>query len=234
MNKSIVFNWIACFFVCSLNAQIAQNNNATLGTLNDLGFFVEVNNSKYAGAEGSKYLFDEFVPAKINQVKTSHAVRFDVVDNIIEFKDSERETKGLSAEKEYSIVLQDGSSRVFVTKKFIDDYGKSSNTFFEKMYANEYFELFKKERIKFQEAKPAKSSYEPEKPAKFVGLPDAFYLDFKDDNSEELVKIPRKRKKLKEFFGKEYPSIEKFAKKNDLDFDSATHLVKIINHYIEL
>ncbi len=231
MNTRNALILLLCVFVCMLNAQIAQNNNATL---NDLAFFVQVNNPKYAGAEGSRYLFEEFVPVKINQIKTSHAVRFNIVENVIEFKDSDGEIKGLSKEEEYKIVLLDGTNRIFVTKRFVDDDAKAlGKTFFELMYANEHFELFKKERIKFQEAKPAKSSYEPEKSAKFIELPAVFYVNFSDSGTEELVQIPRKKKKLKDFFDDSYASIDKYTKKNSLQLDVSSDLVKILNHYIQ-
>lgn len=231
VNKRIALIIMGFSFYGLSNAQIAQNNNATL---NDLAFFINVNNTKYEGVEGSRYLFEEFIPAKINEIQRSYPIRFDIVENNIEFKNNEGEIKGLSTEKDYKIVLLDGTNRVFITKAYLTNEAKLGKTFFERVYASEHFDLFKKERIKFQEAKPAKSSYEPEKPARFIRLPDAFYVSFKHDVAEEAHEIPRKKKKLKEFFGKAYTSIEKFAKKNNLDFEDPSDLVKIINHYIQV
>ena len=150
------------------------------------------------------------------------------------YKRQEGEIKGLSKKEDYRIVLLDGTSRLFVTKKFIEEDGKTlEKTFFEQVYANKHFELFKKERIKFQDAVPAKSSYEPEKPAKFIKLPTALYVNFLDTDKGDLVQIPRKKKKLKDFFGDSYSSLEKYAKKNSLHFDASSDLVKILNHYIQ-
>ncbi|MEM8847415.1 MAG: hypothetical protein AAGD17_09970 [Bacteroidota bacterium] len=200
-----IFPLFALLTTFSVFGQIAQGDQ---GNLNDITFFLRVNNPRYEGAEGSRYLFEKFVPAKINEVPKSYPVRFDVVDNVIEFQENGEQIKGLSPKQEYRIQLMDGSNRVFITRTYIDDLGNLQKSFFELAHESESFHLFKKERIKYQPAKPIKSSYEPAKPAKFIKQEDLVYVDYPNDRLDYLIMIPKKKKKLKVFFGAQYPELE--------------------------
>ncbi len=219
-------------FLTSLQCQIAQNSAEGL---NELDFFIHLNNTKYDNVEGSKYLFDEFRPAKINTIKTTHLVRFDVLEHIIELKKSESEIMGLSKNKTYSVTLLDGSNRIFLTKDFQDDDKQVKNGIFEQLHQNQKFILFKRSRIKFQKAKPIKSSYEKAVPAKFIPLEDVFYVSFgKNEEYSGLIKVPQKKKALKLFFGKYFAEIEKLVKEEKLKFDLEQDLIKIFNYYVEI
>lgn len=222
MNLRSVLSVVFLMISTCLIGQITANNNARLS---DLEFFVWKNNPKYDGAEGSQYLFEYFIPAKINAIKKTYAIRFDAVDNAIEFKDQEGQTKVLSPQKDYTIMLSDGSNRLFKTKNYRNDDKNSGKSFFEELYGGEKFQIYRKERIKFQPLKPARSGYEPEVPAKFIRLNDAFYVHYSNLPSDLLIEIPRKKKRLKTFFGKEYAELEKFSKKNELHFDNADDLI---------
>ena len=59
----------------SLTAQIQNVQNQTL---QDLQYYVNTNNPKYESAEGSRYLQDDFVPAKINGILKTQLLRFNV------------------------------------------------------------------------------------------------------------------------------------------------------------
>jgi len=222
---------ITCYLIVlysiSCYSQLQQPNNSTL---QDLAFFIDVNNKKYANAEGSKYIFEEFKLAKIEGLEGSHLVRFDPVDNIIELKKEENKILSLSKKYQYRINLLDGSGN-YETQQYINADGKIENTFFEKRYTSSHFSIFKKHRIKFQPSKPAKSSYEPETPAKFIKLDDSYYLMNQVDNPEHLVKIPKKKKALLNFFGEKSSEVSKYIKMQKFKADSEEDLIKIIDYY---
>nr|WP_299337483.1 hypothetical protein [Allomuricauda sp.] len=227
----LAFLLIILFTTSDILGQIPQNDQ---GNLNDITFFLTVNNPEYKDAEGSRYLFDEFVPAKISGISNSYPVRFDAVDDIIEFKENGEEIKGLTLNREYRIQLMDGSNRVFITRTYINDSGNLKKSFFEIVHDGDDFQLLKKERFKYLPAQPAKSSYEPAKPARFMKLQDQVYIDYPDDSLDYLIRIPKKKKKLKVFFGAQLKQVEAFAKKQNLEYDATEDFVKIMEHYLSI
>lgn len=230
MKKLLGILSLSIFSYFPLQAQIAQNN---VNTLNDISFFVNVNNSKYQDAEGTKYIDDTFIPANINDIKKTFPVRFDVVDNIMEFKENSQEIMGISPTRDYRIEFSDGSNRIFTSKTIINEEGDLQRLFLEEIKVSSTYSLYIRKRIKFQPAKPAKSSYEPETPAVFRKMSDLFYVDYPDDSIDYLLQIPKNRKKAKLFFGDLGSDILKFAKKESLKFDSQKDLIKILNQYTQ-
>ena len=230
MKKQINILLGLLLFGYTSQAQIAQNN---IGSFDDISFFVNVNNPKYNNAEGSRYLNDEFIPAKINDIEKLYPVRFDLVDNIMEFKENDQEIMGISPTQEYRIQFTNGSNRVFVSKTIIGETGDLQRLFLEEIQVNPEYSLYKRQRTKFQPAKPAKSSYEPEIPAVFKKMNDMFYVDYPDDSIDYLLLFPKNKKKVKTFFGDRGADILKFAKKEGLKFDSQNSLVKILDYYTQ-
>ena len=230
MKKQINILLGLLFFGYTSQAQIAQNN---ISSFDDISFFVNVNNPKYNNAEGTQYLNDKFVPAQINDIEKLYPIRFDLVDNIMEFKENDQEIMGISPAREYRIRFTNGSNRVFVSKTIISETGDLQRLFLEEIQVNPKYSLYKRERIKFQPAKPAKSSYEPEIPAVFKKMSDMFYVDYPDDSIDYLLLLPKNKKKVKTFFGDRGADIIKFAKKEGLKFDSQENLIKILDYYIQ-
>ncbi len=221
--------YVSVFMMFIGFCQKQQPNNPTL---QELAFLVDVNASKYANAIGSKYLFDEFKLAKIEGFQGSHLIRFDAVDNIIELKKEADEIRQLSKKKQYKIEFLDGSG-TYETKSFTNSSGKIEYSFFEKRYECSKFLVYKKERIKFEPAKPAKSSYEQEVPAEFVNQANAYYLLKLSENNPHLVEIPRKKKALLAFFGNKSKEMAAFLKKQKLKPNSEEDIIKIIHRYLD-
>ena len=175
------------------------------------------------------------MPAKINNIQKSYLVRFDILENTIEVKKDKDEIIGLSKKANHTIKLLDGSERIFETKNFSNKNGDTLNGIFEQLHSDKVFLLFRKSRIKYQKAKPMKSSYEQAVPAKFIPLDDTFYVSFlKEGKSNGLIEVPQKKKSQKSFFGEYFPKIEKFVKHEKLVFNSDEDLVKILKYYSNL
>jgi hypothetical protein len=228
-SKKIILYLVVLYTLSGYSQLQPLNSN---NNLQDLAFFIDINNIKYANAEGSKYIFDEYKLARIEGLAGSHLIRFDPVDNIIQLKKEDNKILSLSKKYQYKIELLDGSGN-YETQQFINTEGKIENTFFEKSHTTDKFSLYKKQRIKFQPSKPAKSSYEPETTAKFVNLEDAYFLMNLVDNPGHLVEIPRKKKALLKFFGANSNEISKFIKTQKLKIDSEEDLIKILNFYFK-
>ena len=218
------------FIVINIEAQIQNPNN---DSFNELVFFVGTNNPLYNNAEGSRYLGDEFIPAKINDIKETQLLRFNVVENTIEIRKNDGDVLNLSKKHRYVILLLDGSDRQYETLAYKNEKGETETTFFEKIHRNPNFTLYLKERIKYIPAKPERSSYEKAVPAKFIKANNSFYVIGLPSNLKGMTALPRKRKDFLGLFGTYSQTIEKMIKKEKLDIGRREDIVKILEFYFK-
>ncbi|MEM9077871.1 MAG: hypothetical protein AAGC43_12575 [Bacteroidota bacterium] len=227
------FCYTLLFLVLTGISLKAQNLQVDDTSLYEVSFFVDVNNPKYKNVEGSKYIDETFVPAKINNLNKLYPVRFDVVNNVMEFKENNQEIRGVSPTRDHRIVLSNRTKTVFVSNTIMNEAGNLQRVFLEEILVKKAYTLYTRKRKQFQAAKPAKSGYESAIPAAFKEQNDSYYIDFVNDNIEHLLQIPKSKKKLKTFFGALSPEVIKFAKKEGLKFDSQEDLIKIMDYYTE-
>ncbi|WP_422860881.1 hypothetical protein ACOKFD_08810 [Flagellimonas sp. S174] len=214
----------------SLEAQTLQSDDVTLY---EVSFFVDINNPRYKQVEGTRYINEAFIPAKINNFNKLYPLRLDVVNNVMEFKENNKDIRGISPTQDYRIVFSNPLKSVFVSNTIINESGDLQRVFLEEISAEQEFTLYKRERKQFQAAKPAKSGYESAIPAAFKNMKDSYYVDFANDNIDYLLQIPKNKKKIKTFFGDLGPEVLKYAKKERLKFDSEENLISILNFYVE-
>jgi hypothetical protein len=211
--KKLIFT-VAWLIVTGIFAQIQQPRN---DSFNELVFFVGTNNPEFEKAEGSRYLNADFVPARVNQIRETQLVRFNVVENAIEVKKGSEQIMTLSTSYKCTITLLDGSDKTYETLSFRDETGSTKTTFFEKIYKADHFSLYLKERIQFIPAKPEKSSYEKAVPAKFVKGNEIFYVIGLESNPKGLTELPKKKKDFLKVLGNSENSkkVEKMIKEKN-------------------
>ena len=85
--------------------------------------------------------------------------------------------------------------------------------------------LLSRKVIEYQDAKPAKSSYDKDKAADFKRKNDEVFIKFKNNS---IVEAPRNKKKFYAMFGDNSSKIKKFIKKNKLNIKKISDLTKIV------
>ncbi len=226
--KKVGFYFLLFLGIASFG-QIQPNQS---GSLNELSFYVNTNTRNYEDVTGSKYIFDDFKPAKIKGFKGVHEVRFDAVDNTIEFKSNDGGILFLSKNQPYVIeLIGDSPKRIFEIHKFLKPNKKIETTFFEKRFNTEKYILYKRYRIKYEPEKPAKSSYEKKVEAKFTRLEDAYYLNDPLKSTDYLIEIPRKKKPFYAFFAPRQAAIKTFVKKNGINPNIEKDVLKTLEYY---
>jgi len=201
-------------------------------SLNELSFVADKLNKAYDEADGSRYINTEFVLAKINNINELKLVRFNVVENTIEVKQNDDRIMTLSNAYSYVVRLADGTEKVYETLPYTAEKNKTKTTFFEVVYTNEFYGLYRKENIKFIPKKTVRSGFETPENAQFIKRkPDFYMADFRT-RSEELVQLPRKRKLLNKVFKEHYKVIDQFVKKEGLDLGKENDLIKMLNFYM--
>jgi len=224
---------IALLILSSLpTALLGQIQDVPNGSLQDLAFYIGSNNPKYANAEGSRYLNDNFIAAKINKISETQWIRFNVVENTVEMKAENDEVRTLSLNQIQKIQLLNGSDIVFEIHHYRDEHGTIQSSFFESISSGKNYTLYRKERIKFVPSIPEKSSYEPAVPARFVKIKTKLYVSgFLEEG--HLEEIPTKKKAFLKLFGANATSIQKFIKAEKLQWQNSEALVLILNYHFK-
>ena len=220
------------FFLLSFPA-VAQIDTGSNQVDVELSGFVNPR-PEYDNSEGSRYLFEDFIPAKINDSEKTHFVRFDVVENTIEVQKSGTKIISLSKDKEYTIELLNGSNKIYRTLSYSDKKGNLKTTFFEEIKKTHHYTLYSKEQIFYVPPKETKVHYEESKYGKFIEGRTKYY--FMEDSSEAsvLIEIPKRKKTLIDLFGEHSDSMEQFIKKERIKIDEEEDTIKILDHYFKL
>ena len=211
------------------NITVRQNGPNT-----ELYFNRAVKAPTYNEVIGSPYLYEEFVPAKVNELEMTHFIRFNVFDNNIEFKGDDGIVYTMTKPNDYIIKLMDGSNKVYETHDFDDGKKEGGRTFFERISTNEKFGIYLKEMIDYTPAKLAKNSFEANKPAKFKKTKGSYYFIDLDTDSEVLIKLPNKEKNFLKLFSGHATDVKNYIKKEDLHIEKEKDLIHILDYYFTL
>lgn len=211
------------------NVTVRQNGPNT-----ELYFNTTVKAPTYDEVIGSPYLYDEFVPAKVNEIEMTHFIRFNVFDNNIEFKGDNGIVYSMIKPNDYNIKLMDGSNKVYETHDFDDGKKEGGNTFFERIFTNGKFGIYLKEMIDYTPVKLAKNSFEANRPAKFKKTNGTYYfIDF-DADADVLIKLPNKEKHFLKLFNGHATDVKNFIKKEGLYIEKEKDLIHILDYYFTL
>lgn len=201
------------------------------GANTELYFTKAVKAPSYNEVVGSPYLYEEFVPAKVNDIDQTLFVRFNVYDNSIEFKGDDGKIYAMPKSNDYVIELLNGSNKVYETQAYDGDRNEMGNTFFEKVYSDDGFGLYLKETIVFIPVKMAKNSFETNKPAKFKKGKADFYFQQLADDTPTLLKLPKREKQFLKIFDEHSAAVKEFIKKEGLDLEETTDLIRFLKFY---
>lgn len=186
--------------------------------------------NKYDAPEGSPYLDDTFLPARINDIKETQLVRLDAYEGRVEVKLSPSRVVILDSETYYLIALNDGSDRVFETLGYLDNKGESKYSFFERMYEGDNYKLYRREIAKYFKEEKAQG-YQEAKPARFKLTDKVFYIKHNPEASAKLVEIPDRLKDFRKSFPEQEKAIRDLIKKENLKLDKADDLTRIFDLY---
>ena len=205
----------------------AQNNsvNTTSRRINT-EFISPENRDKPERAEGSPYITEEFVPAKVNGSDKLFAIRYNGSKDLMEVKGDDDKTLLINKYKDYVIKLTDGSNKVYQTVS----YENGTRGFALSVWIDEGKNgLFIRESVKYSPEKIAQSSYDRDQPPKFSRQKDAFYMRIGEKGN--LVQLPSNKKKFYAAFGNKQKEIQAFVKKEKLKISKKEDLIKIMLFY---
>ncbi|SMC50087.1 hypothetical protein [Moheibacter sediminis] len=173
--------------------------------------------------EGSMYSNDKFSTLKVNGEDHTGKVRYNALDDKMEFSDNSF----------YGFKTGDELNLIDVKKKYLyADYKdvKENNVsgFLVESQSGKKIRLYKKEKVKFVKGSVAKSSYDKTIPDKYVKEKDVFFLRI---NDEEITLLPSSRKDFSKLFGDKEKEVMDYLKKNNSSLNAENDL-KIVFNYL--
>ncbi|WP_179339156.1 hypothetical protein [Winogradskyella ludwigii] len=213
--------WVAliCFGLHS-NMAISQNQGLDLAEI-DLNI---KNISTTVLAEGSPYITEEFLSLKLEDLTTKiYSGRYNAYNGEMEIKLSDDKIIALDNNADYTITFI-ASNKKYKTYTYKDADLNLQREFLVVVSKDSSFTLLKKEHIKFQDKVKPKSSYDKEKPAKFIKANDTYYLNF--ENNTRVLSLNKKQ--FLSSFPKTEVQLKSYIKKNKLSLKDENDLIKIV------
>ncbi len=224
---------VQAYFLLFITLLCAQTQNVSGDIMDTSAYLESLTNPIYDKIEGSPYLQETFVPARINGAEETKFVRFNAFDNAIEINLGNGQMMILDKRTTYLIDVLDGSNRVYQTLSYRNDEDQIEMSFFERIHGDEMFSLFLKERVKLVRGVKDQQAYGGEKADKFLKVNDAYFISNFRSKIPDLLEVPRKRKDFFRFFPKREKEIEKFVKDKKLDVNAPKDILIIFEYYLD-
>lgn len=181
--------------------------------------------------EGSPYANNNFLTGSIYQneelLKNNLLLRYNIYSDEIEIKEDEDS-------KEYSALIKNQENIILIGKSVyvsIPLNGSEVNgNYFNILVTKGKFKLYKKSKIVYKKAKPAKTSYDRDQAAKFTTT-NLYYLV---DVNGKFYEVPTKNSKALKIFKDKNSELKAFAKTAKINVKDENDLTRLINYYNSL
>jgi len=167
-----------------------------------------------------KYLTTDYLLAKVDDLKGSAYLRYNIYQDEMEFikdeqiyylrKEQNRKIYFPQQKATYQVFEINGSLKYFIVQN------KGEN------------KLLTRQVIKFTEAREPQSSYQKGTPADYKRKDDEHFLAL---NNTTFVKIPSNKKSFYDLFGNKSSEIKTYVKKNKLNHKDIDDLRKVVDHF---
>jgi hypothetical protein len=178
--------------------------------------------------EGSIYINDELLPAKLSNSEIIYAARYDAYQDEMEIQ---RDGKLFYLPKTFDVTITFLNSNKTYQVYSYDDKGTLRAGYFAMLEKGEKISLLNREKIKFVEEVMPKSGYEKYKPPMLKRESDQFFIGYKNNTT---VPLPKKKDEILALFSSKANEVQSYAKSNKLGFKKSEDLIEIFRFYNSL
>ena len=180
-------------------------------------------------ATGSAYILDSYLPVKIKGYEGQvYSGRYNAYNGKMEINLGDK-VIALNNTITYEVVFTQ-DNKMYRTFNYTTLEGKTKSKPLVVIKETEDYALLKEEIIRYYEKVPAVSSYDKDKPAKFVRQPDRYYIK----NDEKITPIPTGKKGLYKVFPEHTKALKSYAKKNKLSHKNEKDFAEMIDYVMAL
>jgi hypothetical protein len=212
-------------------AGFSQSQDGKITSLESSGIRLSETNyhPTYSKTQGSPYLNKAFSHAKVGDVVQNALLRYNACYDEFEFINSKNDTLVLNNAAVFSTITITYPKAVYQYVNFTEKNGKFNTGYLVNLFEKNGFILYKRQKIKYYDAIPAKSSYDTSTQARFVPLKDTFFLKKIEG---EIFELPSNKKEFLKLYPEKKPEIEIFIKQNDIDLEKEQDVIKLIEYLV--
>jgi len=181
---------------------------------------------KLITTQGSPYFVQAFTLAKVANIASSAMMRYNAANDQFEFINSAGDTLSLNKSEAFNDITFTIQKTNYRLVDYKEKNGKITNGYLIKLYEKKDFVLYKRQRINYKDAVPAKSSYDTPTPARFAPEQDTFFLK---NGTGDITELPTNKKGILKLFPEKKAELEAFMKQNDIDPEKEQSLVKLVD-----
>jgi hypothetical protein len=178
---------------------------------------------------GSPYLQDDFVLARLEGIEKLQLIRFNAFNHTVELKRPDGNVIALSGPEKKRIELQQEPRKIYILDTYLTDEGEREFGFFELIHEDKAFELYLRERVEFKKGEKAQA-YVEAKPDRFEQARPIYY--FRTPKGQRLIEISKRKKEVLELFPEQSrKELKKYMKEQRLKIDEADGLRTLFSFY---
>ena len=223
-----------CLCLCTyLQAQTTptEGGNSALIALNQLATDYTAANDlgKYKGTPYETEHFQRGLVFYNKQNLGPVYYRYNIYADQVEIKSTppleNEEAKALNKSKETILVQMNGKE--LLLKRFTEKTGNTLQGYLSQISTGKTYTLYSRQIKTFTQGKAAKSSFEEDKPSKFIGFTQ-YYLS-KDNHSIKEISL-KSSKFIKSIDKGKQQKLKNFIKENSLKLKNEEQLIRVIIH----
>lgn len=169
--------------------------------------------------EGSPYLNPSFSDAKVAKVEGNYKMRYNAYLDEIEYT-TNTDTLALVKDMRFSEIVFPTQNLHFQLATYPYE-GKNVTGYLIKLVDQPTVKIYKKEKINFQDAQPARSSYDEAKPPRYVKADVTYFVKLGD---QAIVDLPENKRKLLALFPNKKAQLTEFLKDYKTDYSKSENL----------
>jgi hypothetical protein len=176
-------------------------------------------------AQGSMYINDKYLPAKINGQEKVLMLRYNAYQDSFEENNPQEEYINGLPKTPNSVIKFVGTNKTYAMTDFKDKDGLLSNGYLIVLCDTPKVKIYKREHITFVKETHPQNSYQSYKPARYSRGSDEFYISINgqpailfDDKKDIISLMPERKKEINEYF-----------KQNKLELESTENVNKLGN-----
>ena len=185
--------------------------------------------SRAVDAVGSPYVDKNFLPVRVKgydgQIFTG---RYNAYNGEMEINLGTK-IIALDTSKDYEVMYTQ-SNKIYRTYNYSTPNGISKRGFLNVVNESAENALLKSEIIKYYDKVPAATSYQTDKPAKFVQESDEYYIA----KGKVITPLPRKKKDLLKAYPKDAKKIKSYLKENKISLKKEQDLIRLAEYLTTL
>ncbi|RFN59623.1 hypothetical protein [Marixanthomonas ophiurae] len=190
-----------------------------------------ISKEEFESMEGSPYANETFIEGNIYQGKKlankNVLLRYNAFADEIEIKKNKQTDT-------YNALIKDPDVYVKIFQdiyEFVPYNGSNEKGgYFNVVTEGDQFDLYKKVKVTYKEPTYAKTSYQTDKPAKWVDTV-TYFLVGKDGSFYEL---PTRRSKVLDVMSKKKKEVKRYIKEQNIDLDEEQDLSKLVTYFNSL